>query len=260
VNENGVNENASDPLPAVCILAGGLGTRLGERVRDTPKPLLEVAGEPFLMHQLRLLAAHGARRVVICVGYRGETIPARIGEQRFGMRIAYSHDGPGLDGTLGAIRRALPLLGERFLVLYGDAYLRVDYRAANLAWHSSGLAALMTVLRNDDRWDHSNAIYEAGRVVAYDKRAPTPEMRWIDYGLGGLQARALEAVSENERDLSTLYGLLARRGELCGFPVKTRFYEIGTPAALAETEAFLRACFTRSKVRTRVLGKSGHVH
>ena len=52
-----------------------------------------------------------------------------IGAERFGIRIAYSHDGPQLIGTLGAIRQAAPLLGERFLVLYGDTYLRIDYRA-----------------------------------------------------------------------------------------------------------------------------------
>ena len=100
---------AGPELAPVCILAGGLGTRLGERVRDTPKPLLEVAGEPFLMHQLRLLAAHGAREAVLCVGYLGEQICARIGAERFGVDIPYSFDAvAGRDGTLGAIRRALP--------------------------------------------------------------------------------------------------------------------------------------------------------
>ena len=113
----------------MCILAGGLGTRLGGRVRDTPKPILEVAGEPFLMHPLRLLASSGAREIVLCVGYLGEQIEAVIGATRFGMRIRYSYDGPELDGTLGAIRRALPLLGERFLVLYGDTYLRSTTRS-----------------------------------------------------------------------------------------------------------------------------------
>ena len=96
------------PLPPVCILAGGLGKRLGMRVRDTPKPLLEVAGQPFLVHQLRLLAEHGAREVVVCVGYRGEQIRERIGSERFGVRIGYSFDAPELDGTLGAVRRAQP--------------------------------------------------------------------------------------------------------------------------------------------------------
>jgi NDP-sugar pyrophosphorylase family protein len=228
-------------LPPVCILAGGRGTRLGERAREVPKPLLEVAGEPFLIHQLRLLAAHGVREAVICVGHRGEMIEARLGGECAGVHLAYSYDGPGLDGTLGAIRRALALLPARFLVLYGDTYLRLDYRAAAHAWHESGLAALMVVLRNDGRWDTSNADYERGRVIAYDKHTPAAAMRWIDYGLGGLSARALECVAQDERELAVLYNALAQRGELCGYPAGERFYEIGTPAALQETDAFLRA-------------------
>jgi len=231
----------AEAMPPVCILAGGRGTRLGERARYVPKPLLEVAGEPFLIHQLRLLAAHGAREAVICVGYRGEMIESRIGSARFGVHITYSYDGPGLDGTLGALRRALPLLPERFLVLYGDAYLRVDYQAANRAWSASGLPALMVVLRNQGRWDTSNVRYEQGRVTAYDKHAPAPDMSWIDYGLGGLAANALERAAAPESDLAVLYAELARRGEVYGHPATERFYEIGTPTALRETEMFLAA-------------------
>jgi MurNAc alpha-1-phosphate uridylyltransferase len=227
------------PLPPVCVLAGGLGTRLGDRVRETPKPLIEVAGEPFLIHQLRLLAAHGLKQVVLCVGYLGSLIEERIGSERLGIRIAYSYDDPGLDGTLGAVRRALPLLGERFLVLYGDTYLRVDYAAVARAWLDSGLPAVMTVLRNDGRWDTSNVVFEDGMVKRYDKEKPTAEMRWIDYGLGGLTAEALELLPDSERELPALYRVLGERGELVGFPVTNRFYEIGSPAALAETESFL---------------------
>jgi NDP-sugar pyrophosphorylase family protein len=227
-------------MPPVCILAGGLGTRLGDRVRETPKPLIEVAGEPFLLHQLRLLAAHGVSEVVLCVGYLGELIEARIGEERFGVRIRYSFDAPELDGTLGAVRRAQPLLGERFLVLYGDTYLRVDYAAVARLWLQSGLPAVMTVLRNDGRWDTSNVLYDDGVVVRYDKDDPTPEMRWIDYGLGGLSERAIATVGPEERELSGLYRALAQRKELMGFPAEERFYEIGSASALAETEAFLR--------------------
>jgi len=226
-------------LPPVCILAGGLGTRLGARVQDTPKPLLEVAGEPFLLHQLRLLAGHGAREVVLCVGYLGEQVESRIGGERFGVNISYSFDAPGLDGTLGAIRRALPLLGERFLVLYGDTYLRIDYGGADPAWRESGLPAMMSVLRNEGRWDTSNVRYEDERVLAYGKRAPTPDMRWIDYGLGGLTREAVSAADRDERDLSELYRRLAAAGLLFGFEASERFYEIGTPSALRETDAFL---------------------
>lgn len=233
-------ERAAEISP-VCILAGGLGTRLGERVRSTPKPLLEVAGEPFLVHQLRLLAAHAVSRVVLCVGYLGELIEAEIGHERFGIAIAYSYDSPALDGTLGAIRRALPLLGERFLVLYGDTYLRIDYRAVDRAWRDGGLPATMSVLRNEGRWDTSNALYRDGRVLAYDKRAPTPEMLWIDYGLGGLTAEALAEVESDEPELANLYSRLARRGRLAGYEARERFYEIGTQAGLAEADEFMRA-------------------
>ncbi len=227
-------------LPPVCILAGGLGTRLGGRVRDTPKPLLEVAGEPFLVHQLRLLAGHGVREVVLCVGYRGEQIESDIGGKRFGIRIRYSFDAPKLDGTLGAIRRALPLLGGRFLVLYGDTYLRIDYAEVARVWRESGLPAIMTLLRNENRWDASNARYEGDHVLAYDKRAPTPDMHWIDYGLGGLTADALTVVDENESDLARLYQRLASLSRLAGYEASERFYEIGTPSGLLETDAFLR--------------------
>lgn len=237
---SGVLEPDGPPLPPVCILAGGLGTRLGEHVREVPKPLLEVAGRPFLEHQLRLLASHGVRRAVLCVGYLGEVIERKIGAWCQGVAITYSYDGPELDGTLGAIRRALPLLEERFLVLYGDTYLRIDYRAVSDAWLASKHPAVMAVLRNEDRWEPSNAVVHDGMVVAYEKGHRVPEMRWIDYGLGGLTAQSLAVASEQERDLSVLYHLLAERGDLMGFPAHERFYEIGSPAALAETEAFLR--------------------
>ena len=226
-------------LPPVCILAGGLGTRLGAVVADTPKPLLEVAGEPFLCHQLRLLARYGAHRVVLCVGYLGELIEQRIGRGQFGIAIEYSYDGPSLIGTLGAIRQAAPLLGERFLVLYGDTYLRIDYAGAARAWQASGHPAMMCVLRNGGRWDTSNVVFDGTLVQVYDKRTPDPAMEWIDYGLGGLTVAALDWVGEQVFDLADLYHELARGGRLFGYAATERFYEIGTPAALASTSEFL---------------------
>jgi N-acetyl-alpha-D-muramate 1-phosphate uridylyltransferase len=225
-------------LAPVCILAGGLGSRLGEVVRDTPKPLLEVAGEPFLVHQLRLLARFGATRAVLCVGYLGERIEQAIGTEQAGIELAYAYDPPDLAGTAGAIRGALPLLGERFLVLYGDTYLRVDYAAVDRAHAASGKPALMTVFENGGKWDTSNVRYADGVVQAYDKFAPADDMRWIDYGLGVLTAQALDA--HHDADLAGVYHALASRGELAGYLATERFYEIGTPAALAETDAFLR--------------------
>ena len=226
-------------LSPICILAGGLGTRLGGLVADTPKPLLPVAGEPFLVHQLRLLSRYGATRAVLCVGYLGERIEAEIGNAMFGIELEYVYDPPDLAGTAGAIRGALQALGDRFLVLYGDTYLRIDFAAVDSAHRASGKAALMTVLRNDGLWDQSNVLLRDGEIVRYDKAHPTADMRWIDYGLGVLTREALE-VSESA-DLATVYTELAAAGELAAFEASERFYEIGTPVALAETDAFLSA-------------------
>ena len=225
----------------MCILAGGRGTRLGEHVRDLPKPLIEVAGEPFLNHQLRLLSREGARRVVLCVGYLGELIEQAVGSgEAFGLEVTYSFDSPDLDGTAGAVRGAVEQLGDEFMVLYGDTYLRIDYRDVQRAYVASGLPALMTVLRNEGRWDVSNAVYRDGRIAVYDKRRPTDDMRWIDYGLGVLSAEAL-AAAPDESDLAEVYAELARQGRLAGYEASERFYEIGTPQSLDEADRFLRS-------------------
>jgi NDP-sugar pyrophosphorylase family protein len=177
-----------------------------------------------------------------------------IGADRLGLRIDYSYDGPSPIGTLGAVRKAAPLLGERFLVLYGDTYLRLDHADAATRWGVSGCSGLMTVLRNKGRWDTSNAeLRDNGRVL-YDKRAPTTTMQWIDYGLGGLRRAALDQVPGYVSDLAELYHALSLRGELFGYDVTERFYEIGTPAALIEADAFLRslgrgACYDTSHRR-----------
>jgi NDP-sugar pyrophosphorylase family protein len=226
-------------LPPICILAGGLGTRLGSRVRNTPKPLLEVAGEPFLNHQLRLLRRWGAEEIVLCVGYLGRHIEEAIGRDRFGLSISYSYDGPSPLGTLGAIRKAAGSLGSPFLILYADTYLRLDYATAVDVWLASGKLGLMTVLRNRGQWDVSNASFDGRLVTLYDKRSPTEDMQWIDYGLGGLHVEALEVVGEGVDDLADLYHALSCEGELCGFAATERFYEIGTPQALSDTETFL---------------------
>ena len=93
------------------ILAGGLGTRLGHLTQAVPKALVEIQGERFVAHQLRLLRANGIRHVVLCVGHMAEMIVSFIGDgAAFDMTVQYSFDGPVLLGTAGAIRRALPLV------------------------------------------------------------------------------------------------------------------------------------------------------
>jgi len=232
---------SDDAVFPVAILAGGLATRMRPVTERIPKALIEVAGRPFVERQLELLQREGVRKVVLCVGYLGEMIEDVIGDgSRFGLSVSYSLDGERLLGTGGALRRALPLLGQHFFVLYGDSYLDIEYAPVQAAYRESGLPALMTVFRNEGRWDTSNVLFDGSRVVRYDKRHPTPDMKFIDYGLGVLSRDLFDLAKEEVFDLSDLYAGLAGTGRLAGFEETQRFYEIGTPSGLAEADSHLR--------------------
>ncbi len=225
----------------VAILAGGLATRLRPLTASMPKSLVAVAGRPFAVHQLELLQRHDLLQVVFCVGHLGEQIQAELGDgSRWGMNLHYSFDGPALLGTGGALRRALPLLGKAFFVMYGDSYLDCDYTAVEHAFRACGKGGLMTVFQNAGQWDRSNVLFADGRILRYDKHRPTADMQHIDYGLGALQARFLKAYPQDQLlDLATVYQDLVARDQLAGLQVTRRFYEIGSPAGLEETRRFL---------------------
>lgn len=225
----------------VAILAGGLATRLHPMTEAMPKALIEVAGRPFAEHQLDWLRRQGVEHVVWCVGYRGEMIREALGDgRRWNLSLDYVFDGETLLGTGGALKRALPELGEAFFVLYGDSLLTCDLAAVERAFLATRCAGLMTVLRNDDRWDRSNVHYEDGRLLRYDKTHQTPDMRHIDYGLGVLTSRALATFPpDHPFDLALVYQRLLADNELAAFEVSERFYEIGSREGLEETRAYL---------------------
>jgi MurNAc alpha-1-phosphate uridylyltransferase len=237
---------SSPEMFPVAILAGGLATRLRPITEKIPKALVEVAGKPFINRQLDYLRDQGITRVVLCVGYLGERIKEVVADGRaFGLDVAYSFDGPTLLGTGGALRQASALLGDRFFVLYGDSYLPCNFRAIQQAYVRSDSPALMAVLRNEDRWDKSNVLYRDGRILEYNKRAPRPEMRHIDYGLGIVSQDVLARYADKRQgeqafDLSDVYHELSLAGQLAGFEVseRERFYEIGSHQGLQETELY----------------------
>ncbi|HEY2465632.1 MAG TPA: nucleotidyltransferase family protein [Steroidobacteraceae bacterium] len=231
----------------VAILAGGLATRLRPLTQTLPKALLPVAGRPFIHWQLSLLAQQGVTQVVLCAGHLGAQIQAAVGDgSSFGMAVRYSFDGAAPLGTGGALKRALPMLGAAFFVLYGDSYLRCSFSAVQAAYEASAALGLMTVFCNEDRWERSNVLFRDGRVIEYDKRAPRPRMRHIDYGLSILSTRALQRSPASAAfDLADLYEELATRRELAALAVDGRFYEIGSFGGIEATERHLM-----SRVRT----------
>jgi NDP-sugar pyrophosphorylase family protein len=225
----------------VALLAGGLATRLRPITETIPKAMVEVAGRPFIDHQLDLLRRNGIRRVVMCLGYRGRQVEDHVGDgASCGMEVCYAYDGEKLMGTGGAIRRALHLLDDVFWVMYGDSYMDIDYRAVLSHFDRSGADALMTVLRNGNRWDKSNVVFRDGKLLRYDKKVQTPEMDYIDYGVALLRRRAAEEIpTDRPFDLAELYTRLVAEGRMVGHEVTNRFYEIGTPAALEEAAKYL---------------------
>ncbi len=226
----------------VAILAGGLATRLRPITEKVPKLLVEVAGEPFFTHQIRLLKAAGLRHLVLCIGHLGEMIVDQYGDgSAHGMKIEYVFDGPKLLGTGGALIQAMPKLGDAFYMLYGDSYLPVDYLAVGQHFLNSGKLGLMTVYENHERYDASNVWFENVDIRVYDKKNKVPQMHHIDYGLGLFKSAAFDPYPKDAIvDLAQVQKDLVAQGQLAGYEMHQRFYEIGSHAGLGELDELLK--------------------
>lgn len=221
------------------ILAGGPGTRLRPLTDRVPKPMVPVAGRPYLEYQLDWLRGLGITDVVLLVGYLTEKIEEHFGDgAAFGVSIRYSRE-PRPAGTGGALRLALPLLAESFLVLNGDSYLPIDYRGLTERLESSSAEAVLAVYDNalEDAGVRNNLELDGDRVARYDKTGAAG-LTHVDAGAIALRRRALleGGVWSLENDL---FPRLIARGALAAFPVRQRFYDMGTPAGLAMLESFL---------------------
>lgn len=210
-----------------------------------PKTLLPVHGQPFAFYQMDLLKKNGFKKVVYSIGFLGEQIQEALGDgRRWGMSIDYVSEGPELKGTGGAIRLAYEagVLEEPFGVLYGDSYLPISYAQPWKYFLNRSEPALMTVFKNSGQFDTSNARFENGRLV-YDKKAAAKgdtSFDYIDYGFSILRNSAVERIpSGTKYDLADLFNLLSAEGSLCGFEVKERFYEVGSPSGLEDLERLL---------------------
>ena len=220
----------------------GSATRLGERVRDTPKPLLEVAGRAVpAAPAATARRARRARASCSASATSASRSSSAIGTERFGIEIAYSYDAPGArrharrdPARAAAARRALPGALRR--------HLPADrLRGVARVWERERPAGGDDGAAQRGPLGHLERVYRDGLVLAYDKRAPTPEMHWIDYGLGGLTIAGPSRPRRRRAGPRRPLPRLAAPGMLFGYEATERFYEIGTPQALAETDAFLRS-------------------
>ena len=225
----------------VAILAGGLGTRLGKKVLNTAKVLIDVAGEPFISRQLNYLSDQGIKEVVICVGYLGDQIKDYIGNgSRYNLKIIFSDDGDQLLGTGGSVKKASQILDENFFILYGDSFLPIDFSQVEQAYFQEKKPALMTVLKNQGHWDKSNAYFK-NKCVKYNKKNPQKKMNYIDYGLNVVNNSIFYNFSSNKAfDLADVFEDLSNRDLLAGFEIYDRFYEIGSVNGLNDTVQFFK--------------------
>ena len=226
----------------VALLAGGLATRLRPLTEKTPKSLIQIGNDYFISHQLHYLRQQGISQVVLCVGHLGQQIEAIVGDgTRYGLEVSYSWDGPNLLGTGGALKKALPLLGQAFFILYGDSYLPISFPAVSESFFMSGKKALMTVFKNKNQGDQSNVIFQKNQIIEYNKHNPKPAMDYIDYGLNLLSAAVFDAIPANTVfDLATLFHDLAKSQALAGFEVFESFYEIGSWQGLSKAREKFR--------------------
>jgi MurNAc alpha-1-phosphate uridylyltransferase len=226
----------------IAILAGGFATRLGKLTAEIPKCLIEINGRPFVDWQLDLLMRHGYSDFVFCVSYKSDAVQEYLGNgSDRGARIQYSLDGDTQLGTGGAIQKALPKLGDVFGVIYGDSYLPTNYMVAEQFFLNSRSNALMTVYENKNQFDSSNVEFTDGKLINYEKGSNSIQMRHIDYGMTFFRETAFRPWRNHSSfDLSEVCHELATRGELFGFEVFERFYEIGSLQGIGEFTQYLK--------------------
>lgn len=230
-------------LPII-VLAGGLATRLRPLTETIPKSLIDINGIPFVVHQLRLFESKGLKRVHFCLGFLGEMVEEIVKAESWKMEITFSHDGEKLLGTGGAIKKMLKDFPQEFMITYGDSYLDANYKDVALFYERQEtgiIKGLMTVFKNDEKWDSSNVIFKDSQIITYTKKYKTEEMEYIDFGLGILtQGHFGDYEQDQVFDLSEIYENAAIQKQLIGYEVYNRFYEVGSFSGIQELSNYLK--------------------
>jgi NDP-sugar pyrophosphorylase family protein len=225
----------------IAILAGGFATRLQPLTESIPKSMIEICGYPFVHWQTKLLARQGIRDIIYCVSHMSEQIVNYLGDgSKYGVKIRYSHDGPTQLGTGGAIINALPLLNQRFMVQYGDSYLRTDYSIIENRFLDSNRPALMAIYENNGKFDKSNVSVAKGGLVTYQKSSEFSNMSHIDYGLSCFDRSVFSQYTlDFPLDLAQVFSDMSRQGLLIGHEVEDRFYEIGSQEGILDFKSYV---------------------
>ena len=226
----------------VAILAGGLGTRLRPLTQSVPKPMVPIRGRPFLEYQIEWIRHFGFNRILLLVGYLAENIERYFQDgQRWGLSISYSHESSPM-GTAGALKLASDRLEDRFLLLNGDTYLPITYTDMVKRFMECRQIGLMAVYKNTGAIAPNNVLVsDQGLVTRYDKKVPIG-LTHVDAGAYAFRKSVLDRIPAGT--VTSLEGHifpeLVSAGELMSYPVRERYYDIGTFKRLSVAEKALR--------------------
>jgi D-glycero-D-manno-heptose 1,7-bisphosphate phosphatase len=240
---DGVNHR-DEPVRQALVLVGGRGTRLGALTDETPKPMLDVAGRPFLEYQLDFLRLAGIEEIIFCSGYLAETLQCHFGDgERFGVRIRHSIEREPA-GTGGAVKLAAAQLQELFFVLNGDTIFEADLPRLGAALRENPAAAGAVALREIAEVGRFGQVcLEGDRVAGFAEKSGTGR-GLINGGVYCLRREAVQLLptgpSSLERDL---FPVLAQQHRLLGLPFTGYFLDIGLPETLAQARTELPAWF-----------------
>lgn len=225
------------------IMAGGLATRLRPLTNDIPKSLISIKGKPFLQYQIELLTRYGIKDIVLCVGYMGKKIENHFGNgNRFGVKIKYSYEKEKLLGTGGALKLAESFLAERFFLIWGDSYVRLNYKEMYNSHlkNSNDFDVTIAIFYNIRNYDKSNIVYERGRIKKYEKNS-NDEMKYIDAGIMVINKKILARIPAGRiSQIEDLLHELAKQENLKPFLIKKRYYEIGSLNGLNQFTKFVK--------------------
>ncbi|QXE35188.1 NDP-sugar synthase [Streptomyces sp. GMY02] len=232
------------------LLVGGQGSRLRPLTSHTPKPLLPVAGVPFLAHQLARAAAAGVTRVVLATSYLAELFEPYFGDgARFGLCLEYETEAEPL-GTGGAIRNAARRLRggpeEPVLVFNGDILSGLDIAALREGHRASGAAVTLHLTRvSDPRAFGLVPTAPDGRVLAFLEKPESPEQIVTDQINAGCYVFTRSVIDRIPAgrvvsvERETFPGLLASGIPVRGVVDDTYWLDLGTPAAFVQGSADL---------------------
>lgn len=249
------------------ILLGGLGTRLGEVAKTTPKPLLPVAGAPFVEVLIAEARRRGFRRFLLLAGHKSELVTAFIAERaiesRFDCTVEMSVE-PTPYGTGGALAHALPLLAEEFLLLNGDTWFDFNWRDLVAAGSREG-AEMALSLRRVDKPDRYETVEVTGaRVEKILPRQAGLDSATINGGVYYVTRRAVEGLAIPSSLENDLLPALVARGTLAAHEYSGFFIDIGIPETLAAADVLAPEARRRPAVffdRDGVLNVDhGYVH